>query len=121
MPLLLHCLYIIQVNSYVLYKETFYLHRAVNNDNIKTHKEFLIEFINSLILCAKKKDTNHSVTTQGTPVGEVELVINVDQTQQIRFSRTHLSLEIYDHVRFQSGDHRLVPYTHNENVNTVNI
>ena len=49
MPLLLHCLDIIGVNSYVLYKETSYLHPAVNDAEIDSHKQFLIEFINSLI------------------------------------------------------------------------
>ena len=43
--------------QYVLYKETAYSHPTMNNDDIKTHKEFLIEFINSLILLAKKKIT----------------------------------------------------------------
>ena len=49
MPLLLHCLDIIQVNSYVLYNETSYLHPLVENDEIDSHKRFLIEFVNSLI------------------------------------------------------------------------
>ena len=49
MPLLLHCLDIIRVNSYVLYKETSYLHPLVDNDKIDSHKQFLIEFTNSLI------------------------------------------------------------------------
>ena len=49
MPLFLHGADIIQVNSYVLYKETEWLDSAVNNDNIVSHKQFLIQFINSLI------------------------------------------------------------------------
>ena len=57
MPLFLHGADIIQVNSYVLYKETAWLHSAVNNDNIDSHKQFLIEFIDSLICCAKNEDT----------------------------------------------------------------
>ena len=81
MPLLLHCLDIIWVNSYVLYKETSYLHPTVDNDDINTHKEFLIQFINSLIFCACNEDTEHSVTQQATPVGEVEPVIYLDCTQ----------------------------------------
>ena len=121
MPLLLHCLDIIRVNSYVLHKETSYLHPAVNDDLIKTHKEFLIKFINSLIRCAKKEDTKHSVTRQATLVGEVEPVIHLDYTRQLSFSRIDPSLDIYDHVRFQTGDHSLIPHTHNKNVNTVNI
>ena len=81
MPLLLHSLDVIQVNSYVLYKETDYLQPAVNNDDIDSHKQFLIQFINSLIRRARKEDTKHSVTRQATPVGEVEPpVIHLDCT-----------------------------------------
>ena len=80
MPLLLHCLDIIWVNSYVLYKGTFCLHYGVNNDDIDSHKEFIIEFINSLICCICNENTEHSVTQQTTPVGEVEPVIHLDCT-----------------------------------------
>ena len=111
MPLLLHCLDIIQVNSYVLYKETSYLHRAVNNDDIDSHKEFLIQFINSLICRACNENTEHSVTRQATPVGEVEPVIHLDCTRHHRFSRTDPSLASLNHLRFQSDDHRLIPHT----------
>ena len=117
------------MNSYVLYKKTSYLHPAVNNDDIDSHKQFLIKFINSLILCACNENTEYSVTRQATTVGEVEPVIHLDHTQQLHFSRTDPSLSTFDHVRFQSGNHRLIPHTHththththNKNVNTVNI
>ena len=81
MPLVLHSLDIIWFNSYVLYKETAYLHPAVDNDDIDNHKQFFIEFINSLIYRAKNEDTKHSVTQQATPVGEVEPVIHLDRTR----------------------------------------
>ena len=48
MPLFLHGADIIWVNSYVLYKETSYRYPDVNDDEINSHKQFLIEFINSL-------------------------------------------------------------------------
>jgi hypothetical protein len=48
-PIFLHCLDILRVNSYVLYKETSYNHPDVNNDTIRDHKHFLIAFVNSLI------------------------------------------------------------------------
>ena len=83
---------------YVLYKKISYLHRAMNNDDINTHKEFLIQFINSLILCACNEDTEHSVTRQATPIGEVEPVIHLDRTRQLCFSRTYPSLETFDHI-----------------------
>ena len=98
------------MNSYVLYKETSYLHRAVNNDDINTHKEFLIQFINSLILRACNEDTEYSVTQQETPVGEVKPVIYLYRARQLRFSRTDPSLETFDHARFFPGEHKLIPH-----------
>ena len=98
------------MNSYVLYKETSYLHRAVNNDDIDSHKEFLIEFIISLICCACNENAKHSVSRQATPVCEVEPVMHLDRTQQHRFSRTDPSLSSLNHLRFQSGNHRLIPH-----------
>ena len=109
MPLLLHSLDIIWVNSYVLYKETSYLHPLVDNDNIDSHKQFFIKFVNSLICLAMEEDTKHSVTRQATPVGEVEPVIHLDQTTQLLFSRTKPSLETFDHVRLLPGEHKLIP------------
>ena len=111
MPLLLHCLDIIRVNSYVLYKETSYLHPAVNDDEIDSHKQFLIEFTNSLIRRAKLEDRTAPVTRQATPVGTVEPVIHLDRTSQLHFSRTKPSLKTFDHVRFLDGDHTLIPHT----------
>ena len=93
MPLLLHCLDIIRVNSYVLYKETSYLHPAVDDDEIDSHKQFLIEFVNSLICRAKKENRTAPVAQQATPVGEVEPVIHLDQTSTLNFSRTNPSLK----------------------------
>ena len=68
----------------------------MNDNDIKTHNEFLIQFINSLICRAKNEDTKHSVTRQATPVGEVEPIIHLDRTRQLRFSRTDPSLETFD-------------------------
>ena len=108
MQILLHCLDIIRVNSYVLYKETASKHPAVNDDEMDTHKEFLIEFTNTLILRAQKESTAHSVTRQETPVGEVEPVIHLNRTRQVRFSRTRPSLSTFDHVQFIPGNHQLI-------------
>ena len=55
-------------------------HPQVNDDDIKTHNKFLIQFINSPICPAKKENTKHSVTRQPTPVGEVKTVIHLGQT-----------------------------------------
>ena len=110
MPLLLHCLDIIRVNSYVLYKETSYLHPLVENDEIDSHKQFLIEFVNSLIRRAKLKNRTAPVTQQATPVGKVEPVIHLDRHSQLNFSRTKPSLKTFDHVRFLPGDHKLMPH-----------
>ena len=94
----------------MLYKETSYLHRAVNNDDINTHKEFLIQFINSLILRACNEDTKHSVTRRAVQVGGVQPVIHLGQTRQLRFSRTDPSLSTFDHVRLLPGEHKLIPH-----------
>ena len=110
MPLLLHCLDIIRVNSYVLYKETSYFHPLVDNDDIDSHKQFLIEFVNSLICRAKNEGRTHPVTRQETPAGKVEPVIHLDRTTQLCFSRTKPSLKTFDHVRFLPGDHKLIPH-----------
>ena len=110
MPLLLHCLDIIRVNSYVLYKETSYLHPAVNDDEIDSHKQFLIEFVNSLIRRAKLENRTAPVTRQATPVGEVEPVIHLDRTTQLLFSRNKPSLKTFDHIRFLPGEHKLIPH-----------
>ena len=93
-----------------MYKETSYLHRAVNNDDIDSHKEFLIEFINSLICRACNENTEHSVTRQATPVGEVEPVIHLDRTRQLRFTRTDQSLSTFDHVRLLPGEHKSIAH-----------
>ena len=71
------------MNSYVLYKETFYLHPAVNDDVIDSHKQFLIEFVNSLIRRAKLENRTAPVTRQATPVCEVEPVIHLDLTSTL--------------------------------------
>ena len=110
MPLLLNSLDIIRVNSYVLYKETSYLPPLEENVEIDSHKQFLIEFINSLIRRAKKKNRTAAVTQQATPVGEVEPAIHLDRTSQLHFSRTKPSMKTFDHVRFLPGDHRLISH-----------
>ena len=94
----------------MLYKETSYLHPAVNDDEIDSHKQFLIEFTNSLIRRAKLEDKNAPVTRQATPVGTVEPVIHLDRTSQLHFSRTKPSLKTFDHVCFLDGDHTLIPH-----------
>ena len=108
--MLLHCLDIIRVNSYVLYKETSYLHPLVENDEIDSHKQFLIEFVNSLIRRAKLEGGTAPLTQQATPVGEVKPVIHLDRTRQLRFSRTMPSLSTFNHIRFLPGEHKLIPH-----------
>ena len=92
-----------------MYKETSYLHLLVDNDEIDSHKQFLIEFVNSLICRAKKENRTAPVTRQATPVGKVQPVIHLDRTSQVHFSRTMPSLKTFDHVRFLPGDHKLIP------------
>ena len=94
-----------------MYKETSYLHPLVDNEEIDSYKQFLIEFVNSLIRRAKLENRTAPVTRQATPVGEVAPVIHLDRTSQLHFSRTKPSLKTFDHVRFLDGDHTLIPHT----------
>ena len=110
MLLLLHCLDIICVNLYVLYKEASYLHSLVENDEIDSHKQFLIESVNSLIRRAKLEGRTAPVTQQTTLVGEVEPVIYLDRTTPLLFSRNKSSLKTFDHIRFLCGKHNLIPH-----------
>ena len=105
MPLLLHCLDIIRVNSYVLYKEMSFLHPLVDNEEVDSHKQFVIEFVDSLIRRAKLEDKNAPVTRQATPVGKVQPVIHLDRTSTLNYSRTKPSLKTFDDVRFLPGNH----------------
>ena len=91
-----------------MYKETAWLHPAVNNDDINSHKQFLIQFINSLTRRAKNEDTKHLITRQATPVGKVEPVIHLNGTRQLRFGRTDPSLDTFGHVPFLPGEHKLI-------------
>ena len=111
MPLLLHCLDIIRVNSYVLYKETSYLHPLVDNKEIDSHKQFVIEFVDSLICRAKLEKRTAPVTRQATPVGTVEPVIHLNKTKTKNYSRTKPSLKTFDDVRFLPGNHQLIRHT----------
>ena len=105
MPLFLHGSNIIRVNSYVLYKETAYDHPDVNDD-INSHKQFLIAFINSLIHCAQDEESvQPSCTQTATPL---DPTIHLNKTTQLRFSRNDPSLSTFDHIQFLPGDHSLI-------------
>ena len=52
----------------------------MNDDDIKIHKEFLIQFINSQIHHGKNENTKHLIVRQLTPVDEVEPVIHLNRT-----------------------------------------
>ena len=105
MPLFLHGVDIIRVNSYVLYKETAYRHSEVNNDDINNHKLFLIAFINSLICHSMNENTVKLATQKSTPVNPV---IHLDRTDQLWFSRKDPLLSIFDHLQFLPGTHDLI-------------
>ena len=48
MPIMLHCLDVLQVNGYILYKETSKKHPDVVERNILDQKEFLKQLVHSL-------------------------------------------------------------------------
>ena len=100
MPIFLQCLCVLRVNSYVLYKETSRDHPEVNDKDIRSHKSFLIEFINVLI-CRAIADTPTTTTTgttstQKTPT--VDPIIHKDKTGSLPYYRTKLFLCFFDHV-----------------------
>ena len=107
MPVFLHGTDIIRVNSYVLYKETAYDHPDVN-DGIKSHKQFLIAFINSLIHRAQDEEVSVPTASRTRTWTPLEPVIHLNKTGQLRFSRNDPSLSIFDHLRFLPGDHVLI-------------
>ena len=94
-PIFLHCLDILRVNSYVLYKETSYNHPDVNNDTIRDHKHFLIEFVNSLIRRGNAETMCQPVVTQGVAatVQDPEIIHN-GTTAKLVMSRGKPSLSI---------------------------
>ena len=112
MPPFLQRLCVVRVNSYVLYKETSQDHPEVDDKEIKSHKSFLIEFINVLICRAitetpsTKTTTTATTSTQATPT--VDPIIHKDKTGNLRYYRTKPSLCIFDHLRYLPGNHKLV-------------
>ena len=59
------------------------LYPLVDNKEIDSHKQFVIEFVNSLIRRAKLEGRTYPVTRQATPVGGIEPVIHLDRTTQL--------------------------------------
>ena len=94
-PVFLHGSDIIRVNSYVLYKEIAYDHPDVN-DGIKSHKQFLIAFINSLIHCAQ--DEESAVPSGTQTVTPLDPIIHLNRTAQLRFSRNDPLLSTFDEL-----------------------
>ena len=110
-PIFLHCLDILRVNLYVLYKETSFNHPDVNNDTIRDHKHFLIEFVNSLIRRGNAETMCQPVVTRGvaaTVRGDPSIV-HKGTTGKIVMSRTKPSLSIFDEVRYSEGEHKMIP------------
>lgn len=105
MPLFLHGVDIIRANLYVLYKETAYRHLDVNDDDVGSHMQFIILFINSLICRAMDENTAKPVTQTSTPVGNV---IHLNKPAQLWLSRKRPSLSIFDHVQFLPGKYDLI-------------
>ena len=113
MPIFLHCLDILRVNLYMLYKETSYVHPDIDNKKIHGHKDFLIKFINCLICrgngetkCVVNNNVKRRVTT--TPSSTDITVVHTGKVGKIVMSRKNPSLSPYDHVRYGSGEHILI-------------
>ena len=110
MPISLHCLDILRVDSYVLYKETSFNHSDVDNDPIGTHKQFLIEFVNSLIHRGNAETKFAPVVTQGVKQRNDQTITTIHKRTagKLVMSRNNLSLLIFDEQRYSPGTHQLV-------------
>ena len=68
MPLFLHCLDVLRVNCYILYRETSRKEPTIENTKILGHKQFVIELINCLIVRGNRKkkelSTARTITTR---------------------------------------------------------
>ena len=110
-PIFLHCLDILRVNSYVLYKETSYNHPDVDEHRKKdNHKLFLIEFVNSLIRRGNAETMCQPVVTRGVAAtGQDPSIVHKGTTAKLVMSRTKPSLSIFDEVRYSEGVHSMIP------------
>ena len=108
MPIFLHCLDILRVNSYVLYKETAFNHPDVDEHQKKdNHKLFLIEFVNSLIRRGNAETTRLPVVTRGVVTVQDPAIIHNGTTAKLVMSRTKPSLSIFDDLRYCEGVHKI--------------
>ena len=109
-PIFLHCLDILRVNSYVLYKETSYNHPDIKNDTIRDHKHFLIEFVNSPICRGNAETMCQPVVTRGVAATvQDQSIVHKGTTAKLVMSRTKPSLSIFDEVRYSEGVHSMIP------------
>ena len=110
MPIVPHWLDILQVNLYVLYKDTSsYNHPDVDNDTIWNHKHFLIEFVNSLIHRSNAETRCGPVVTRGVATHKDPAIVHKGTTSELVMSRKNPSLSIFDDLRYCPGVNKLVP------------
>ena len=88
MPLFLHCLDVLRVNCYIVYREISRKKPAIDNTKILRHKEFLIEFINCLIRWGNKEQseatTARTITTR-TVQQETDVVHRLPSVGEKRY------------------------------------
>jgi len=117
MPIFLHCLDILRVNSYVLYKETAKDHPDVADKNICNHKQFLIEYINSLIRRGNAETKCTTITTRPRTTTHQDdqndlRIVHKGKKGRIVMKRSCPSLAEYDNVRrSRPGEHELIKST----------
>lgn len=112
MPLFLHCLDVLRVNCYILYRETSRKEPTIENTKILGHKQFVIELINCLIVRGNRKkkelSTARTITTR-TVQQETDLIHRAGAGEDSRYfmKRQNPSLDIFDCVRLQHGIHAM--------------
>lgn len=112
MPLFLHCLDVLRVNCYILYHETSRKESTIENTKILGHKQFVIEFINCLIVWGNRKknkvSTARPITTR-TVQQETDIIHRVSAGRDSGYfiKRQNPSLDIFNCVCLQHGIHSM--------------
>ena len=120
MPIFLHCLDVLRINAYILYRE---MNKKRGNPIPKKycHKKFVLGLIDSLITrgeLAEEQDSPQKSKrpTAAAPIKEPVSCVEVPQEERtlIRFDKKNPSLTKFDHLRFKVGEHNRVKAKQND-------
>ena len=113
MPIFLHCLDVLRINSYILYREMS-KKRGIPIPKKCCHKKFVLGLIDALITrgeLAEDKDSPRKSkrSPAAAPIKDPVSCVKVPREKRtlIRFDKKNPSLK-FDHLRFQEGEHNRV-------------